>query len=388
MTESCDIAIIGGGPVGAALALGLRASGLQVALLEAQPPAAERDDARTLALAHGSRLILERLGVWQALAAAIPIQQISVSRQHGFGRVELSASEAHVPALGYVTGYDDLQGALTAALERSSVRIITGCKALAVHGDANSAVVTTSLGGSQQEWTVRLIAIADGGANLNLAHVKTRDYQQAALVCNVVSEQPHRNRAFERFTREGPLALLPTNHGWSLVWTAIPDHAHELAALPDAEFCVRLNSAPGSGSGTAFGAFRLLSRRRVFPLVFKYATQPVAARTILIGNAAQTLHPVAGQGFNLGLRDAWELARVILAREASDPGSSELMNAYCAQRRFDRTATILFTDSLIRLFSKDIPLLDPVRGIGLAALGSMPPAKNFLARRMMFGARG
>jgi len=248
--------------------------------------------------------------------------------------------------------------------------------------------VTASRGGAQQDLAARLIAIADGGAKLGLARVKTRDYQQTALVCTVASEQPHRNRAFERFTPGGPLALLPTQHGWSLVWTATPDFADELAALPDAGFCKRLTAALGVKSGAAFGAFRVLTRRQVFPLVLKYATHPVAPRTVLIGNAAQTLHPVAGQGFNLGLRDAWELARMIIERGAADPGASELLNDYCTQRRCDRTATILFTDSLIQLFSKDIPLLSPMRGSGLAALGSMPPAKNFLARRMMFGARG
>ena len=389
MTDSCDILIVGGGPVGAALALGLGGSGLRVTLLEAQQAAAGRDDGRFLALSYGSRLILERLGAWQTLvAAATPIKHISVSQQRGFGRVELSATEARVPALGYVTGYDDLQRVFSAALERSDVRVIAGCRALAVNGDGNSAAITMTHDGSQQELFARLIVIADGGANLNLAHTKTRDYLQAAVVCNMASERPHQSRAFERFTPYGPVALLPTIYGWSLVWTAAPDHAQELAALPDAEFCSRLASALGASFGAVFGDFRLLSQRRIFSLVLKYATQPVAPRTILVGNAAQTLHPVAGQGFNLGLRDAWELARLIVARGASDPGARPLLNVYCAQRHCDRTATILFTDSLIRLFSNDNPLLDPVRGIGLAAMGSIPPARNFLARRMMFGARG
>ena len=384
MTESCDIVITGGGPVGAALALGLCSSGLRTALLEAQPPAAGRDDARSLALSYGSRLILERLGVWQTLGAVTPIRHISVSQQRGFGRVELSATESRVPALGYVAGYDELQRSLAAALERSGVRVIAGCKVLAVASDVNGAVVTLSGSGPQQEMAARLVAVADGGANLDLAHVKTHDYQQSALVCNLASEQPHQNRAFERFTPGGPLALLPTVYGWSLVWTTTPEHANELAALPDAEFYLSLTSMLGAG----FGALRLLSRRQIFPLVLKCVARPVAPRIVMVGNAAQTLHPVAGQGFNLGLRDAWELARLILARGASDPGASALLNAYCTQRHCDRTATILFTDSLIRLFSKDIPLFNPVRGIGLAALGSVPPAKNFLARRMMFGTRG
>jgi 2-octaprenyl-6-methoxyphenol hydroxylase len=384
VAEPYDIIIAGGGPVGAALALGLRDSGHSVALLEARPREAGLDDARTIALSWGSRLILERLGVWPALAQATAIQRITVSQQHGFGRVELSAREAGVPALGYVAAYAALQRALTAALERNAVQVMAGCAARAVSGDRDGAMVSVDCGGAQRQFEARLIAIADGGANLNLTHIKTRDYRQAALVCDVATDEAHQNRAFERFALEGPLALLPNARGWSLVWTTAPDRALALAGLDDAEFCRRLHAA----FGAALGAFRVLGRRQVFPLVLKYATRPVAPRTVLIGNAAQTLHPVAGQGFNLGLRDAWELAHAIMEHGAGDPGSSALLNAYFSQRRFDRTATILFTDSLIRLFSKDIPLFSPVRGVGLAALGGIPPAKNFLVRRMLFGARG
>ena len=384
MDEVFDIVIAGGGPVGAALALGLRDGGQRVALLDARPREAALDDARTIALSHGSRLILERLGVWESLAAVTPIERISVSQQHGFGRVELSAVQAGVPALGYVTGYAALQRALTAALERSAIQMMAGCTARAVSGDAHGAAISVDLDGAQQQFDARLIAIADGGNNLKLPRLKTRDYRQAALVCDVTTELAHQNRAFERFTPEGPLALLPTARGWSLVWTAAADRARVLTALDDAGFCAQLRAA----FGPALGAFRVPGRRQVFPLVLKYSTRPVAPRAVLIGNAAQTLHPVAGQGFNLGLRDAWELAQAILEHGAGDPGSSAFVNAYFLQRRCDRTATILFTDSLIRLFSKDIPLLNPVRGIGLAALGGIPAAKNFLTRRMLFGARG
>ena len=377
--------IAGGGPVGAALALALRDSGLSVTLIEARMPGAVIDDTRTLALSHGSRLILERLGVWPALAAeTTAIRRISISQQRSFGRTELSADEANVPALGYVTGYAALQRALVDALERTAVRVLAGCVVLAVSGDANGAVVSIDAAGTRQELAARLAAIADGGAQLDIVHVKIRDYRQSALVCDVVSEQLHQNRAFERFTPDGPLALLPTARGWSLVWTVQPERAQQLATLDDAEFCRRLRAAFGG----AVGAFTAAGRRQVFPLALRYATRPVAPRTLLIGNAAQTLHPVAGQGFNLGLRDAWELARAILARGESDPGSRELLNEYFSQRRWDRIATILFTDTLIRLFCNDIPLLNGARGLGLAAFGAVPVAKNFLARRMMFGTRG
>jgi 2-octaprenyl-6-methoxyphenol hydroxylase len=384
VAEPYDIIVAGGGLIGAALALGLRDSGFKIALLEAQPHAAVVGDARTIALSHGSRLILERLGVWQSLTAITPIEHISISQQRGFGRVELHAAEARVPALGYVAGYTALQHALTLAVGKSGVRVMAGCAAVAVNGDDDSAAVTVDCGGAQQELSARLVAIADGGANLRSARIKTRDYHQSAVVCDVVSEQSHQNRAHERFTPGGPLALLPTERGRALIWTAAPERAQELASLPDAEFCAQLRAS----FGAALGAFRLLGPRQVYPLVLKYATRPVAPRSVLVGNAAQTLHPVAGQGFNLGLRDAWELARALMARDVGDPGALALLEAFSLQRRPDRTATILFTDSLIRLFSKDIPLFNHARAVGLVALASLPPAKNFLARRMMFGARG
>jgi len=385
VAEHRDIVIAGGGPVGAALALGLRASGLSVTLIEARVSGTIVDDTRTIALAYGSRLILERLGVWPALAAeTTPIHRISISQQRSFGRTELSADEANVPALGYVTGYAALQRVLVGALERTAVRVLAGCTVLAVRGDANGAVVSVDASGTRRELATRLAAIADGGTQLDIAHVRTRDYRQSALVCDVVSEQLHQNRAFERFTPDGPIALLPSARGWSLVWTVQPERAQQLAALDEAEFCGRLQA----GFGAAAGVFTAAGRRHVFPLALKVATRPVAPRILLIGNAAQTLHPVAGQGFNLGLRDAWELARAILARGERDPGGSELLNEYFSQRRLDRIATILFTDTLIHLFCKDIPLANGVRGLGLAAFGAIPAAKNFLARRMMFGARG
>ena len=386
MDEPYDIVIAGGGPVGAALALGLSGCGLKLALLEARAPEDAGDDARFLALSHGSRLILERLGVWRELAqAATPIRHISISHQRGFGRAELDADAANVPAFGYVAGYSALRRALTAALKPGSVRIMAGCTLQEISSDARSAAaIVGTADDARQRLTARLIAIADGGMQLKLARIKTRDYRQSALVCELVSEQSHRNRAFERFTPEGPLALLPAARGWSLVWTVESAHAPQLAALDDGEFCRRLQAAFGG----AVGAFSAPGRRQVFPLALRYATRPVAPRTLLIGNAAQTLHPVAGQGFNLGLRDAWELVRAIVAHEARDPGGSELVNAYFSQRRFDRIATILFTDSLIRLFCKDIPLLNGARGLGLAAFSAIPAAKNFLVRRMMFGTRG
>jgi 2-octaprenyl-6-methoxyphenol hydroxylase len=384
VTETDEIIVVGGGPVGAALALGLEQQGCDVTLLEARTNANAEDDARTLALSHGSRLILERLGVWPLPDAPTAITKILVSQRGGFGRVEMTAEEAGVSALGYVVEYGGLQRALTAALGRSGVRIETGCAVLAVNGDARLACVTVEQAGMRRDVQAGLVIIADGGASLELSAVKSHDYGQSAMVCNVSAEQSHRNRAFERFTNEGPLALLPHAQGWALVWTARPERAAALAAVDEKSFCAELRNI----FGAALGNFTLCGRRQVFPLRLKVAARAVAPRCVLIGNAAQTLHPVAGQGFNLGLRDAFELARLIAVRGASDPGGQELLNAFFAQRHFDRTATILFTDSLIRLFSKDIPFLMPARGLGLAALATIPGAGKFVARRMIFGAHG
>lgn len=382
MAEHFDIVIAGGGPVGAAMALGLRGSAHRVALLDAQTHDAGADDARMLALSHGSRLILERLGVWQSLPDLTPIRHIVVSQQRHFGRAELTAAEAGVPALGYVASYTALQRALIAALADGAVQLMTGCVARDVTGAAEEAAVTVDCAGGTRQLTARLAVIANGGEGLQLAGAHERHYGQTALVCDVASDQPHQNRAFERFTPDGPLALLPTHRGWSLVWTTRPGRARDLAALDDGGFCAELRA----NFGASLGNFRVLGRRQMFPLVLRYAQRPLAARAVLIGNAAQTLHPVAGQGFNLGLRDAWELA--LAARDQRDPGGQSVLNTYYSQRRLDRTATILFTDTLIRLFSNDIPIIGRLRGAALAALSGIPPAKNFLVRRMMFGARG
>jgi 2-octaprenyl-6-methoxyphenol hydroxylase len=382
VAEQHGIVIAGGGPVGAALALGLRASGHRVTLLEARAFDAVSADARMIALSQGSRLILERLGAWQALTAVTPIRDIVVSQQRHFGRVELSAQEAGVPALGYVASYSAVQRALMHALAGGSVDVMTGCVAREFEGGADATVLKVDCAGATRNFEARLVALADGAEGMRVAHVEERDYRQSALVCDVVSELPHRHRAFERFTADGPLALLPTVRGWSLVWTVRPARASELAALDEARFCAELHAA----FGATLGAFRVAGARQVFPLKLKYTQRPVAPRVVLVGNAAQSLHPVTGQGFNLGLRDAWELAAAL--RDARDPGDPATINAYFAERRFDRTATILFTDTLIRLFSNDIPLLGRLCSAGLTVLGGIAPAKNFLVRRMMFGARG
>ncbi len=380
--DSDDIVIAGGGPVGATLALALRDAGFSLRVIEPRPltpPNAE--EGRALALSHGSRQILERLSVWQQLSVVTPIEHIHISQQRGFGRAELNAAEAGVPALGYLVGYATLARALEAAMAEAAIPVLRGSALRNAHADGDRVVLDME---GHAELSARLLAIADGGASTELAEVKSHSYAQMALTCEVTSVQPHRYRAFERFTAGGPIALLPNPRGWSLVWVAAPERTAELVALDETTFCRELRTA----FGAALGDFTLSGPRRTFPLVLNYATAPRQPRTVLLGAAAQTLHPVAGQGLNLGLRDAWELARTLIMQSPADPGTEAVLAKHRKTRRRDRIATTAFTDSLIRLFCNDIPLLHEARGLGLALFGGLPPARKFLLRRMLFGARG
>jgi 2-octaprenyl-6-methoxyphenol hydroxylase len=378
-----DVLIVGGGPVGLALALALRGSGVTAGLIEGRTPQSAHADPRPLALSHGSRLILERLGVWQRLAVPTPIRRIHVSQRGGFGRVELDCAEVGLPALGYVVDYGRVASSLAAAFDDAGhCSRITGT-VRAVETDAEGAGVELEAGGGADAARARLLAVADGGV-LQIAAARTRDYGQAAVAARVAASEPQQGVAFERFTPAGPLALLPFGEGYALVWTTAPDEAQRLCELPEAAFLARLQHDFGS----RVGAFREASARAWFPLALRVADHAGRARMVALGNAAQTLHPVAGQGLNLGLRDAWELAAAIREGDHAEIGSPRQIAAYHARRRIDRGGGVWFTDTLARLFSNDIAPLKFVRGLGLAVLGAVPPARDFVVRRMTFGTRG
>jgi 2-octaprenyl-6-methoxyphenol hydroxylase len=379
-----DVLIVGGGPVGAALALALRGRGLAVGVLEARTPrAAARRDPRPIALSHGSRLILERLGTWDRLQPATPILRIHVSQRGGFGRVELGADEARLPALGYVVDYETLAAALGGALEAERGCRLVRASVSALEGGPEAALAHFDAGAGPEQSSARLLAVADGGALLE-ARMQTRDYRQTVVTTRVTCAIPHRNVAYERFTPEGPLALLPMGEGLAVVWTTTPGHAQQLCDLPESEFLERLQTAFGGRLGT-FGA---TGARSSYPLALRVADRIAKPRLVALGNAAQTLHPVAGQGLNLGLRDAWELAGTIQELIPEEIGAGPHLRAYAARRRVDRLGGIAFTDTLVRLFSNDIAPLKLARGLGLAVLGAAPPLKDFVVRRMTFGARG
>lgn len=375
-----DIVVVGGGPVGAAFALALHAGGIAIGMrvLESRERDASIADTRPLALSHGSRLIFERLGVWDALAPATAITRIHVSQRGGFGRVEMTAENENVPALGYVIDYARLSAALAQAMTKRGIAVEFGARVTAVHAEPPAVEY------NGRKLCAQLVVVADGGVIEGLAPQKTIDYHQTAVTAFVQTDKPHADSAYERFTTEGPLALLPYNEGYALVWMMRAERAEALCQAAPREFLDALQKEFGARAG----AFTSVTQRARYPLALCYAAHIASAGVAVIGNAAQSLHPVAGQGFNLGLRDAWELAQTIRTSPVREIGSVAASSARRARRRLDRIATIAATHGMVQLFSNDFFPLRAARGLGMTLTGCVPPLRDYLARRMIFGARG
>ena len=373
-----DVAIVGGGPVGATVAALAAPAGLSVGVFEAR--AAPSGDGRTLALSHASRERLEEAGAWPA-AGATPILSIHISQRGGPGRTLLEAREQGLPALGYTVPYASLGAALDARLRAAGVAVRYGAACTALTLEPEAARITLSGG---EEVAARLAVIADGGTSASripgIAFAE-KDYGQHAVVGAVRVDRPHGGRAYERFTPEGPLALLPVEDRYALVWTAAPAKAAELAALGEAAFLAALQEAFGDRAGR----FTRIAARATFPLKLRTINTPVALRTAIVGNAAQALHPIAGQGLNLGLRDASALADLLRAADPSEVGSARMLDAYRAARRRDAARGIAFTDFLVGAFADGRRIPTWGRGLALAALDLFPPARRLLAERMIHG---
>lgn len=381
-SETTDIAICGAGPVGLTLALHLVKYGVaaaRIVLIDAKTLQQTVHDPRSIALSYGSRQILERAGAWPIAATAI--EQIHVSRRGQFGRTLIDCAEYRLPALGYVTRYGAIVAALHASAERAGIRTVRPARLSALQEQANG--VTLQLDGAddgRHALCAQLVVQAEGGVfSEQTVKAVHHDYDQIALIAHITCSAPIAHRAFERFTEEGPLALLPQENGYALVWCCRPARAEKLLQLDDAAFLAALQQAFGNRLGT----FHSSSARLAYPLGLN-AQAAATAHSVTIGNAAQTLHPVAGQGLNLGLRDAAVLAR-LLAKQPLAAG----LAAFQSERQADRSRTIGLTDALARVFASaaDHTPSQALLGLSLGLLDMTQPVKRLLAQQMLFGVR-
>lgn len=346
-------------------------------------------DERTITLSYGSSRIFAGMGVWRDLErrGVHPIERIHISERGHFARMRLDAAQAGTPALGYVVEARGVGAALHAALARSpSVSWFCPAKVagIAIEGGEVRARIVHADG--DDELCASLLVGADGARSSvrELLGIGARrvDYAQTAIVTTVTAEWPHERTAYERFTPSGPIALLPMSENrCATIWTVPPNAVDELLALPDEAFLARF----GQGVGSRLGRFSRLGKRLAFPLALVRAQAPLRPRVVLIGNAARTLHPVAGQGFNLGLRDVAVLAQVIVdaQRVGGDPGAPRTLEHYARWRRRDTLAVTGFTDGLTRLFSNAFPPLALARNAGLLTADLIPFAKRALVKRTM-----
>ena len=382
-----DVAICGAGPVGLALAALMARRGVapeRIALVDAKALGQAISDPRSIALSWGSRMLLDDVGAWSLVqAAATPIHQIHVSRRGHLGRSVMDRAEHRLDALGYVTRYGDVVDALARACERERVQTLRPVRVTALDEGRDGVVLHLDDGRTLH---AQVAVQAEGGVFGEQADkTQRRDYVQTAVIARVSTSQPIPHRAFERFTDEGPLALLPQDgadgHRYALVWCVRPERAQQLLDLGEPEFLRQL----GDAFGERLGTFTRVSERAAFPLGLN-ADPRFTARTVAIGNAAQTLHPVAGQGLNLGLRDAAVLARLLARGIDAEGGIADALARFAEERARDRGAIIRTTDAMARVFANRGPL-QAVFGLALAALDTIKPARMLLAELMMFGRR-
>jgi 2-octaprenyl-6-methoxyphenol hydroxylase len=386
---SFDVAIVGGGMVGATLGVALAPLKLRVAIIEAIPHNAAAQpsfDERTTALSNGSRRILETLGVWSAVSAlATPIRKIHVSEQGRFGFARIDAAEQGLSAMGYVVANRDLGSALWSRLSNSA-GLEVYCPAEVSQVTAHQQTVTVEIAqkGAKIAIDARLVVAADGAQSAVRGafgvDAQVRDYAQTAIITTVLPQHFHDNVAYERFTPSGPMALLPLDGGrCTLVLTLSHEAARSVMAGSDQQFLAEVQRR----FGFRLGRFLQVGRRVPYPLSLTRAMRTSSGRCVIIGNAAQGLHPVAGMGFNLGLRDVASLAELIAERTGlavADPGSPELLAQYDAWRASDRGGVIAFTDGLVRMFANPLGSVRRLRNLGLLAFDLLPPAKAALSR--------
>ena len=382
------LAIVGGGLVGASLALalqaGAKAHGWKIVLIEPFAPGNTYQpsyDARSSALSFGARQIYERLGLWQQISRrAEPILEIQVSDKGRFGAARLSSMQEGVPALGYVVENAWLGQCLWQGLDADVITWRVPAEVKQMQALPEGYRLTLN---DETQLDCDLAILADGGRSdlreqLGIG-VRTTPYDQSALIANITPGEAHRGQAFERFTDEGPMALLPLpENRCALVWTRKPEEVKRLMALDDRSFLSELQGV----FGYRLGALKQVGVRHTYPLSLIQAEEQVRSHLVVLGNAAHSLHPIAGQGFNLSLRDAASLAEALLASDAA-PGDLATLQAYRDRQYLDQKLTVGFSDQVTRLFSNQQAAITAGRNIGLLGLDLLPSAKSWFARQAM-----
>ncbi|WP_199528350.1 2-octaprenyl-6-methoxyphenyl hydroxylase [Pseudoalteromonas sp. bablab_jr010] len=384
MAKQFDVVIIGGGMAGASCALGLKQSNkqLSIAVIEANEVSADYHpsfDDRSIALAQQSVQYLKSINAFDCQAPfAAAIKKVTVSDRGHFGKTHIDCQEYGHDALGYVVEVNPFGRSLHQQLTRTDVSLFCPDTVAKLEYQSDFANITLSSG---EQLSAKLVVIADGAHSQSrkLANIEfnTRAYQQAAIIANIEVAGGHHHHAFERFTEHGPMALLPmSNNRYSLVWCMEPEQIEHTMALEDDAFLAALQKA----FGYCGGSFSKVGMRASYPLVYGKAESLSSHRTVLIGNAGHAIHPIAGQGFNLGLRDVQLLCDMA---NRSDLGDYAFTRYYSQTRSKDITTVMTLTDSLVRLFSNSSRLLALGRSIGLFSMDLFSSLKTPLAKQLM-----
>ncbi|HIF9423182.1 TPA: 2-octaprenyl-6-methoxyphenyl hydroxylase [Photobacterium damselae] len=386
-----DVVIAGGAMTGATLAIALdklSSQGLSVAVVEAVAPQLDQHpgfDSRAIALSYGSSEILQQLGMWAEIApVATAIKDIHVSDRGHAGRVDMSAQEQGVDALGYVVELADIGQIFHHKLAQlSSVTLYCPDSVAEIERDVQGCTITLSSG---QQLRTQLLVAADGALShcCDMVHIgrTEHDFDQLAVIANITTEQAHQGQAFERFTEFGPIALLPMSQGRSsLVWCINPEQQHQVMSWSDDDFLSQLQAA----FGWRLGKLQHTGKRACYPLLLRQSGQITSHRVAVVGNAAQTLHPIAGQGFNLGIRDVISLAEEVAYqyRHHHDVGSQSVLSCYRQRRENDRQQTVMMTTGLVHLFANHYAPLVVGRNLGLMAMNVFHSLQAPLLRRAM-----
>lgn len=390
-----DIVIAGGGMIGSSLAIALEPLGFRVAVVE---PVARGQtgqpsfDERSTALSRSSQRTFEAMGLWpDIVAASTPIHSIHVSEKGRFGFSHIDRDEQKVDALGYVVINRVLGEVLGDAMSKQEkLSLICPARITGIEHREDGIVAEVESAGSVSRLRCRLLVAADGAGSsvremLGISATRV-DYEQSAVIGNLLPEFPPCNRAFERFTREGPLAMLPVaDNRAAFIWVLPGARARDVMKMGDAEFTAALQQA----FGLRLGAFSRIGKRAAYPLALIRANGLTSRRGVLVGNAAHGLHPIAAQGFNLGMRDVAALCDCLLestqgdSRDFADPGSDVVLASYTEWRRSDQAKVVRFTDGLVRLFAQRRPPIRLLRNLGMLGFDLVPGARSLFARHTM-----